>query len=476
VAGVEARSGTYARTVVLLLTLTYTLNSADRTLIGILAQPLKLDLKLSDAELGVLLGTAFATLYAFSGLFIARLAERFNRVKLISFSLVAWSCLTAACGLAISFPQLLLLRMGVGVGEAGCTPPAHSVISDYVPPERRSSALSVYSCGISLGYILSALLGGYLTQHYGWRTACVAIGLLGLPLSGVLARFVREPQRGYSEGTSAQSLPPLASGIRQELKEFGVIAARLFGKWSTGNVVIGVIIATFTAQGSYAFVPAYLNRAFALDYATIGVISALTGGVAVGVGLACGGYLTDRLGSLNPKWYALVPAIGLMTSTPLFALSFVVQDLQTSAWILAVAGFFQYLSFGPTFGIVQNAVSVRQRASATAIIYVFLTLFGLGCGPPFTGWLIDHFAQFNFSHPGAHTVGQSLEVWLAGGAGSSAVFRDSCITGGRMMEGSCSAALALATREGIACTVLLYAWAALHYFLGARGLKSVGAR
>jgi hypothetical protein len=263
----------------------------------------------------------------------------------------------------------------------------------------------------------------------------------------------------------------LASGIRQELKEFGVIAARLFGKWSTGNVVIGVIIATFTAQGSHAFVPAYLNRAFALDYATIGVISALTGGVAVGVGLACGGYLTDRLGGLNPKWYALVPAIGLITATPLFALSFVVEDLRSSAWLLAAAGFFQYLSFGPTFGIVQNAVSVRQRASATAIIYVFLTLFGLGCGPPFTGWLIDQFAQFNFVHPDAHTVGQSLEVWLSGVPGSQAVFRDSCLNGGKLLQGSCSTALALATREGISCTVLLYAWAALHYFLGARGLN-----
>ena len=192
-------SAGYRRTVVLLLTAAYTFNSMDRSIISILAPSIKADLRLTDMQLGLLGGTAFALLYGLGGLPIARLAERKNRVNIMTVALIAWSSLTAMCALAASFGQLLLIRAGVGVAEAGCSPSAHSLISDYVAPARRASALSIYTCGISLGYILAGALGGYVAQHAGWRMACAAVGLPALLTALIIKGAVREPPRGGAD-------------------------------------------------------------------------------------------------------------------------------------------------------------------------------------------------------------------------------------------------------------------------------------
>jgi predicted MFS family arabinose efflux permease len=461
----------YKRSVVLLLTLAYTLNSADRTLIAIIGQPLKVDLNLTDAQLGILIGTAFATLYAFSGLPIARLAERFNRVFIISTALAVWSALTALCGTAANFAQLLMLRMAVGVGEAGCTPPAHSLISDYFAASRRSTALSIYSCGISFGYMLSAVVGGYAASHYGWRIACLVVGLPGIVIALLLRRLIEEPPRGHSDpltdSTTTQfpteSQPPVSCsrpGFADELKEVMQTARTLFLKRPVANMLVGLIVASFAAQGSYAFVPAYFSRAFGLDYATIGIISAVTGGATVGLGLAAGGVLTDALGARDAKWYALVPAGGLIIALPLYVLAFVQADWRMSALFLGTAGFFQYLSFGPTVGVVQNMVDLRRRATATALVYILLTVICLGCGPPFTGWLIDRLAEFNFS---ALRLDGSFKLICGSGKSLTAA--------SAVLKQACESTLALSSRQGIIATVLLYAWAAIHYLVGAIGLS-----
>ncbi|HEX3396008.1 MAG TPA: MFS transporter [Steroidobacteraceae bacterium] len=461
----------YKRSVILLLTLAYTLNSADRTLIAIIGQPLKLDLNLSDAQLGVLIGTAFATLYAFSGLPIARLAERFNRVLIISTALAVWSALTALCGAAANFTQLLLLRMAVGVGEAGCTPPAHSLISDYFAPARRSTALSIYSCGISFGYILSAVVGGYAASHYGWRVACLAVGLPGIGVALLLRWFIKEPPRGHSDPAMTAAAAPFAPEawtaapsqrlrVADELKEVLHVARTLFLKRPIANMLVGLIVASFAAQGSYAFAPAFFSRAFGLDYATIGIISAVTGGATVGLGLAAGGLVTDALGARDAKWYALVPALGLSMALPLYVLAFLQADWKMSALCLGAAGFFQYLSFGPTVGVVQNIVDSRRRATATALVFILLTVICLGFGPPFTGWLIDRFAELNFS-----AAGLEGSFKLICGAGSAAAPATT------VLKQACESTLALSSRQGIIVTVLLYAWAAIHYLVGAIGLS-----
>jgi MFS family permease len=480
-------SDSYKRTVTLLLMLAYTLNSADRTLISIIGQPMKVDLSLTDTQLGVLVGTAFAALYAFSGIPIARLAERFNRVAIMSLAMTLWSGLTMLCGAATNFAQLLVFRVGVGIGEAGCTPPAHSLICDYIEPARRSTALSIYSCGISLGYVLSALVGGYLALHYGWRSACVVVGLPGVAMAIALKRFVEEPPRGNADpprerggGGATPELGPRADTqqfrLWTELAELGAVVKSLLLRWPIANVVIGVTVATFASQGVWAFVPAFFSRAFGLDYATIGVAVAFAGGVAVGLGLVAGGLITDVLGAHRAKWYALVPAIGLAISVPLYVLAFLQDYWVATALILGVAGFFQYLSFGPTFGIVQNAIGTRRRATATALIYVLLSVIALGGGPPFTGWMIDRFAEFNFVHADARTVGASFGAMHVSPSTAGASFGRTCpggsaaVSATQTVRAACGTTLALASRQGLLITALLYAWASVHYLLGAIGL------
>ena len=440
--------------VTLLLMLAYTLNSADRQLMAIIAQPLKVDLALSDTQLGLLVGAAFAALYAFSGLPLARLAERHSRVDILAAVMLVWSGLTAMCGAALRFPQLLLLRMGVGVAEAGCTPAAHSILADYFAPAERATALSIYSCGISLGYVVSAMLGGYLTLHYGWRTACAVLGGAGLVLALLLKLLVREPQRA-----------PLAARatLSDELREVGAVARSLLLRWAPVNLILGVTISAFASQGSWAFIPAFFTRAFGLDYGTVGLLAGATGGVAVGVGLVAGGPLADRLARRSVRWYGYVPALGLALATPLLILAFVQQDWRLTALLLGLGSLLQYLSFGPTFGVIQNVVAPRQRATATALVYAILNVVALGGGALFTGWLIDHFAAADFMRlPGVTASfgsacrGQALEPAL---------------------QLQCRAALAQASREGILTTLLLYAWAAVHYALGARGLeRTLGTR
>jgi len=369
----------YARLVLLLLTVAYAFNAMDRGIISIIGQAMKVDLGLTDTQFGLLSGTAFAALYALGGIPIARLAERFNRVNIIAIAMVVWSSLTTVCGLAADFTQLLLSRAGVGIAEAGCTPPAHSLISDYFEPSRRTSALSVYSSGISIGYLVAALAGGYVAQHYGWRAACAIVGLPGIALAVVLKLVVQEPSRSR-----------VARPISDEFGEMLAVARTLVRDRRALHMILGVTVGGFANYAFYAFAPLYFNRAFGLDYSTTGVIAALTGGIAVGVGIVVGGYLTDRLGRNNPRAYAMVPALGTLLATPFYLLTALSADWRLAAVFLGVAGFLQYMSLGPTFGVVQNSVESHRRATATALLYIILNVVSLGGGPLFTGWVIDH--------------------------------------------------------------------------------------
>jgi MFS family permease len=445
---------------------------------------MKVDLGLSDTDLGLLGGTAFALLYAFSGIPIARLAERFNRVTIIASALVVWSSLTALCGAAANFSQLVLLRIGVGAGEAGCSPPAHSLISDYFEPERRASALSVYSTGISIGYLFGAVVGGYVAHRFGWRAACVTVGLPGIVVAILVKRWIEEPPRGYSEPSTAGA-PPRSAAARvvvpfsllTELRELGAVARALLLRWPIANMVAGVVLASFASYGSWAFVPPYFRREFGLDLGTIGLISGLAGGVSVGLGTLAGGAIADYLGRSSPRWYALVPAIGLSIAMPIYMLAFQQPTWQSTALVLSIPGFFQYAYLGPTFGVVQNVVDSRQRATATALLFMLLNVLALGCGPVFTGWASDLFAGYSFTHPESGSLAAALLGVFSHPDAGSASFALSCPGGqapplaSAAAAAACSHALALATRQGILVTLAVYGWAALHYLLGAIGLE-----
>lgn len=478
-------SNGYKATVLGMLVAAYTFNFIDRTIISTIGQAIKVDLSLTDTQLGLLGGLYFALLYTVLGIPIARLAERKNRVTIITLGLVIWSGFTALCGLAQNFTQLALMRFGVGIGEAACSPPAHSLISDYFEPKKRATALSIYSFGIPLGTMFGAVAGGWLAQEFSWRIAFIIVGVPGLLLAVAFKLLVKEPPRGHSdleiapvseEGVVAPPVyvkPPFSFG--DEFRELWAVTKVLFTKWPVVNMVLGVTIASFGSYGSGAFVPPYFVRQFGLDLATVGLIVGLVGGFSAGVGTLVGGFLSDWAGKRSAAWYALTPAFGLLIATPIYIWAYMENNWQTAALILLIPGIFHYTYLGPTFGVVQNSVPTYRRATATALLFFFLNLIALGGGPVFTGWLIDHLAQFNFNNPGHHGVLASLFGSFGGGDAASS-FVASC-PGGVPPKGAtaeltklCLDTSAQSTRQGIVISICFYAWASIHYFLAAIGL------
>jgi MFS family permease len=480
--GKPVYSTKYRGVVLGLLVTAYTFNFIDRTIIATIGQAIKVDLKITDTQLGLLGGLYFALLYTLLGIPIARLAERFSRVNIISAAIVIWSGFTALCGTAGSFAQLAAYRFGVGFGEAGLSPPSHSLISDYFEPKKRATALSIYSFGIPLGTMVGAVAGGWLAQNFSWRIAFMIVGLPGVLIALAIKLVIKEPPRGHSEpdketAVSPEDLAPAAPpfSMAREFAELAAVAKILFLKWPVANMVLGVTIASFGSYGSGQFVPPYFTRTFGLNYAEVGLITGLVGGFSSGIGTLLGGFVTDRLSKRSARWYSLTPAIGLTIATPIYVAAYLQPSWQTAALILLIPGIFHYTYLGPTFGVVQNMVDTRRRATATALLFFFLNLIALGGGPPFTGWLIDHFAQFNFTHPGGPGIVASLQQMIGGGSAGHG-FAETC-PGGVAPKGSpaelvshCKVSLVSATRSGVIVSICFYLWAAFHYLLGSFGL------
>ena len=507
-------SGRYKGFVLGLLLLCYTFNFIDRTIIATIGPKIREDLHLTNTQLGLLGGLYFALLYTILGIPIARLAERWNRVRIISISLVVWSGFTALCGTAANFAMLAAYRFGVGIGEAGCSPPSHSLISDYYEPDKRASALSIYSFGIPLGTMFGAAAGGYIAQHFGWRAAFMSVGMPGIILAVIAWLFVKEPPRGNSEvvelPVSPEDLTPIAvkpKGFMGELSEIGAVVKVLFTKWPILNITLGVTIASFGSYGSGAFVPQYFYTTFPLDLALVGLLVGLVmSGFSSGIGTLVGGFLSDWLSKRSKNWYALTPAIGLLIALPLYILAFTRPDWKLAFAILLIPGIFHYTYLAPTFAVVQNAVPTRRRATATAVLFFFLNLIALGGGPVFTGSLVDTYALWNFNHPGvmdlftplsgavakatqdtlmayvniipgiiemARTMGAPAHSAAHAVAGSYAAV----CPGGKAAAGAaattalaCKSAISQASQAGVLITLCFYGWASIHYFLAAIGL------
>ena len=358
-------SENYKRLVLVLLVVAYTLNFIDRTIIATIGQAIKVDLKISDTQLGLLGGLYFALLYTLLGIPIARFAERFSRVNIIAGAIVVWSGFTALCGTAGSFAMLAAYRFGVGVGEAGLSPPAHSLISDYFEPKKRASALAVYSFGIPLGSMFGAVIGGQMLDHFSWRIAFMLVGVPGILIAIALKLLVKEPPRGHSEPelhpVLAEDVSPDASAkapysLSGEFKEIGAVIKTLFGTWPVLNMVLGVTLVSFAGYGGGQFVPPYFIRTFGLTYGEVGLITGLVAGLSQGIGTLAGGPLTDRLSKFGPRWYALVPAIGITIAFPFIVAVYTAATWQTAALFLLLPGLFSYVYLGPTLGVVQNRV------------------------------------------------------------------------------------------------------------------------
>ena len=478
-------SSPYKGLVLGLLLAAYTVNFIDRTIISIIGPAIRADLGLSSTQIGMLGGLYFALLYTVLGIPLARLAERTSRVNILTVSLVVWSAFTALCGMATNFAMLALFRFGVGVGEAGCTPPAHSLISDYFEPRKRATAMAVYGLGVPLGIMFGAVAGGWIAQTLGWRVAFVVIGAPGVLLAIIFKLLVKEPPRGHADrealiaaGAHAPAPPPPAPlSIGHELREIAAVTRSLFGVWPLFHMCIGVTLVSFAAYGANQFTPQFFIAAFQLDLATVGLIIGVVAGLSAGLGTLLGGLIADRLARRSAAWYALVPAIGLAIAVPLYLLAFTQTSWQMAAAFLLLPGLFHYTYLGPTFAVVQNAADVRRRATAVAVLFLFLNLIALGGGPPFTGWVIDQLADVRFAGVGTSSVWSLIQSWLAGLAPASS-FAAACPGGvaaadaGPQAAEACRIALAESTRGGLIVTVAFYAWASLHYFLAVRGLAA----
>ena len=476
-------SENYKRLVLLLLVVAYTLNFIDRTIISTIGQAMKVDLKITDTQLGLLGGLYFALLYTLLGIPLARLAERFSRVNIITAAIIVWSGFTALCGTAASFGQLAAYRFGVGVGEAGLSPPAHSLISDYYEPKKRASALAVYSFGIPLGSMLGAVIGGQMLDHFTWRTAFMLVGIPGILVAIALKLLVKEPPRGHSEADGGVTARATAAqthySLGAEIKEIGAVVGSLFGNWPVLNIVLGMTLVSFAGYGGGQFAPPYFIRAFHLSYGEVGLIAGLIAGVSQGIGTLVGGPLTDRLAKINPGWYALAPAIGIALAFPFHVAVYTAPSWQQAAMFLVLPGLFAYVYLGSSFGVVQNMVPTHRRATAAAVFLFFVNLIALGGGPPFAGWVIDHFAAYHFANPDQPGLWAAISHFFSV---DPATFQAAC-PGGVAPKGSspeesaaCANSLVLATRQGIIVAYSVSLWGALHYLMASFGLKGAMAR
>ena len=371
------------KTTLLLLTVTYFFSYMDRQILAILLEDIKADLLLTDTQLGLLSGLAFALFYATLGIPVAALADRMNRVNIISIALALWSGMTAACGLAQNFTQLLLARIGVGVGEAGSSPPSHSIIADLYPAEKRALALSIYSLGVTLGAAAGQIFGGNLTYFFDWRVAFFAIGLPGVILAIVVKVFATEPLRKAEPGAvEDDSMPSITAGFRS-------IFANRAAVW----LVAGVTITSMIGYALTGWTPAYLIRSFGLNTLQVGNIVApllAIAGVASGLG---SGWLANRLSEKYGLKAQPLMIAGLKTiALPFLVWFYVAESAPLAIGVYFIAVLFQSCYLGPTFALIQTLAPLKMRAVWAAITLLVINLIGLGLGPTLVGVLSDIFA------------------------------------------------------------------------------------
>ena len=380
----NAETRSYRRYVLFILTLVYVFNFVDRQILVILQEPIKAELGLSDTQLGLLTGFAFALFYVVVGIPIARWADVGNRRNIVSLALVVWSGMTAVSGLAQNYVQLLLARIGVGIGEAGASPPSHSMISDYYEPEERGAAMSIYSMGLYIGILVGLLLGGWLADTIGWRMAFFAVGLPGILMAVVVRLTLKEPPRGGAEMVSDPN-----AGERYTFKE------TLSYLWKSKAFRTGAFAAGFCAFAGYStltFIPSFLIRSHAMSVSEVGVALGLIIGVSGMIGAISGGYLADKLGKNDMRWYMWVPGLGALISLPFSMLALTLESLNTVLVCIFISNVFMSCYLGPTIAIAHHLVKPSMRATTSAILFFILNIVGLGCGPVATGLISDYLA------------------------------------------------------------------------------------
>ncbi|MEM1230475.1 MAG: MFS transporter [Pseudomonadota bacterium] len=366
------------------LVVVFTSSHVDRQIMGILGQPIKEALLLSDTQLGLLTGFVFALFYATLGMPMALWADRRNRRNLIAFAVFTWSFMTAACAFAQNFTQLLLARIGVGVGEAGSNPPSHSIIADLYPPTERATAMAIFGTGINWGILIGFGVGGWINEWYGWQAAFLLVGLPGLAIAALVRFTVREPPRGLSDvGVSQAPTPPFfQETLRWLLRQRTLL-----------HVIACSTLTAFVGYASIIWVPTYLVRIHDLGTGATGTYLALLIGIGGAAGIYAAGRVADALSARRgPGWGVwLVGAVAIATLPPLAA-AFLADNAQSALLWYALPAALGTVYVAPTFAIIQNLTPPAMRAVVASINLFILNIVGLGLGPFTVGWLSDQFA------------------------------------------------------------------------------------
>lgn len=368
----------YKKYVLGISTLVYAFNYFDRQILAILAEPIKNDLGLQDWQLGFLTGTVFAIFYVIMGIPIARFADRYNRVNIVTIALVTWSFATAVCGAANNLFQLAIARLSVGVGEAGGSPPIASLLADYFDRYSRSTAMGIYNLGVPIGTLLGFAIGGWVNEHYGWRMAFLCAGIPGLVLAAVYKLTVREPKRSSSLRKSGEPV----QGTFEDIKQLVRIPA--YRMTLVGSALYAVAINVF-----YLWTPVNMLRTYDLNTSQVGLAVGLLAGVGGALGTVLGGTCASMLSRRDIRWLLWTPALSMGLFFP-----FVIAGLMVSDWwlyvaLLAPAFILSTACLGGIWAVIQNVTPSDTRAMAFAVFLFFVNLIGLGLGPQLSGLLSD---------------------------------------------------------------------------------------
>ena len=373
-----AVSDGYLNYVLFMLAVVAFFNYLDRMVLSMLVEPIKADLGFSDTQLGLLTGFAFALFYATFGIPIARLADTRSRVTILSVCMALWSAMTALCGLAQNFLHMLLARVGVGVGEAGCVPSSHSLLTDYVPVEKRALALGIFQTGGAVGIMVGLIAAGWLADTYGWRATFFIVGIPGVVLALAAKLTVKDPPRGN-----------FSDAPEPEAQSFGVAVASLLRRRTFIHIVIAYSLGLFGVYGIAQWTPAFYIRVHEMTLTEVGWGVGIASGLGGVIGTFIGSVLAPRYIARDRRWELWWPAWAYLACIPTYAVAFVAGDLMTSFALVFLASVIAGTSIAPGMASVQSVAEPHQRATAVAIVMFCSAILGQGLGPTAIGITSD---------------------------------------------------------------------------------------
>jgi MFS family permease len=377
----------YRGYVLAVLFLAYVANTIDRSsVLAVSLQAIKLEFGATDTQLGLLGGIAFAFFYATLGIPIAALADRSSRRNVLAIAVALWSAMTALCGMAANFAMLFVARIGTAIGEAGGSPPSHSLISDYFPKSRRGTAFSIFALGVPIGTMVGSAFAGWGNQNYGWRATFLMAGLPGLLIAVIVRLTILEPPRGLADGVRRDAVPAAAPGIFDALRF-------LWQRASFRHLCLAAALHSVAWYASGAFNAAFFIRSHQMTAAQAGNWLALFAGVGA-LGTALGGYTADRLSvrRSDRRWYMWTPGLATLAMIPFQLSGYLSQELRVALPSFAIMMFLAAVFFGPSFAMTQALATLRMRSVATSLLLFVQTFIGLGLGPLLTGMISDYLA------------------------------------------------------------------------------------